>query len=108
MNPNGTVGLCPDKTYYAPIGHAHEVRADWSTFTKQAILKIAEREAQKVNPVCLSCEFYDFCGGNCEESLFVDGEDECPLSKKVIQYQIENLSLFNLKLEKAYANLPEL
>ena len=108
LNPNGTVGLCPDKTYYEPISTAKEMKQDWDSFLSAALPRIAYREAQKVNPLCLKCEFYDICGGNCEESLFVEGEDECPLSKSVIKYQIENIELFNNKLKLAYDNLPEL
>lgn len=108
LNPNGTVGLCPDNAYFRPLGRSKEIQKDWSAFEQAAVLKISEREAMKVNPVCLSCEFYDFCGGNCEDSLFVEGEDECPLSKEVIRYQVENINLFKSKLDLAYANLPEL
>lgn len=108
MNPNGTVGLCPDRTYYKPLSHARELSIDWDSFVDKAIPEIAWRESKKVNEVCLKCEFFDICGGNCEESLFVEGEDECPLSKSVIRYQLENLNEFKIKLNKAYENLPEL
>jgi radical SAM protein with 4Fe4S-binding SPASM domain len=108
LNPNGTVGLCPDTTYYRPVGTAQEMYDDWSRFQEKSLPVIALRESLKVNEVCLSCEFYDICGGNCEESLFVEGEDECPLSKSVVKYQLQNLSKFSKKLEYAYNNLPEL
>lgn len=108
FNPNGTVGLCPDRTYYEPISNVKEMYHDWNKFCDKAIPVIAQREAAKVNEVCLKCEFYDICGGNCEDTLFVQGEDECPLSKSVIKYQIDNLSLFTTKLSNAYENLPEL
>jgi radical SAM protein with 4Fe4S-binding SPASM domain len=108
LNPNGSVGLCPDTTYYEPIMQAKDMLNSWDSFLTKAIPKIALRESRKVNKLCLKCEFYDICGGNCEESLFVEGEDECPLSKDVIKYQIKNLELFKQKLNKAYDNLPEL
>lgn len=108
MNSDGTVGLCPDKTYYSPISTVDEMFDQWEHFYEKALPVIAERESAKVNPVCLKCEFYDICGGNCENSLFVEGEDECPLSKSVIEYQVNNLNKFTLKLNQAYNNLPEL
>lgn len=108
FNPNGTVGLCPDRTYYRPISTAKEMYENWPSFYAKAIPVIAERESAKVNKVCLRCEFYDICGGNCEDTLFVEGEEECPLSKSVIKYQIDNLGLFTPKLDDAYNNLPEL
>jgi radical SAM protein with 4Fe4S-binding SPASM domain len=108
LNPNGTVGLCPDTTYYRPVSTAREMFDNWKRFQEKALPVIALRESLKVNKVCLKCEFYDICGGNCEESLFVEGEDECPLSKSVVKYQLENLPKFSKKLDKAYSNLPEL
>jgi radical SAM protein with 4Fe4S-binding SPASM domain len=108
LNPNGSVGLCPDKTYFEPLVTASELYNNWSLFEEKALPVIALRESLKVNDVCLKCEFYDICGGNCEKSLFVEGEDECPLSKSVVKFQLENIDLFKKKLEKAYDNLPEL
>jgi radical SAM protein with 4Fe4S-binding SPASM domain len=108
MNPNGTVGLCPDKTYYEPVSTTEEISSNWQEFERKAVEVIALREAQKVNKLCLECEFYDLCGGNCEDSLFVDGEDECPLSKSVVRYQVNNIDKFYKKLSNAYSNLPEL
>ncbi len=108
LNPNGTVGLCPDTTYYKAFSTADEMHENWDEFKAKASVIIAEREASKVNPVCLECEHYDICGGNCEETLFNEGEDECPLSKSVIGYQIDHLEKFSQKLNKAYDNLPEL
>ncbi len=108
LNPNGTVGLCPDTTYYKPVSNVDEITTDWPKFEQKAVEVIAQRQALKINKLCLGCEFYDICGGNCEDSLFTEGEDECPLSKSVIRYQFQNIDKFYNKLQNAYSNLPEL
>lgn len=109
LNPNGTVGFCPDKAYVAPVTTVDEMEADWSSVEQKALSTMAEKmdDAQK-NTMCYECEHYEICGGNCESSLF-DETDECPLSKKVIQRVRDNIDVFaDLYKSKAKINLTEL
>jgi len=108
LNPNGTVGLCPDRTYYEPFSNVNEMRDDWDAFATKALDEIVRRKDEKITDVCYSCEYFEVCGGNCEADLFWADEDECPLSKAVIRYQQENIGLFMNKFDTAKTNLIEL
>lgn len=108
MNCNGTVGLCPDETYFDPISTITEMANDWPAFTKKAQERHLNQLVKPLLPLCGSCEYYDFCGGNCETALFEPGDIECPMSKKTLKYQFENINTFKAKLKLAYENLPEL
>lgn len=108
MNCNGTVGLCPDETYFDPISTVDEMTHDWKSFATAASLKHAVQVSRTIKKLCMSCEFYDYCGGNCEEQLLDDNDLECPMSRKALKYQFENMNKFKLKMQQAYANLPEL
>lgn len=108
MNCNGTVGLCPDEAYFSPISTVKELANDWLGFQKKAELAYTIQLGQELNPLCMKCEFFDFCGGNCEASLFNENDEECPLSKKSIEYQFNNIEIFNAKLVEAKHNLIEL
>jgi radical SAM protein with 4Fe4S-binding SPASM domain len=109
MNPNGTVGLCPDKTYVEPFSTVDEMYSDWDKFQAKGldiiINKLIEMEEHEM---CYSCEHYDICGGNCDSSLF-DETDECPLSKRVITRIRNNQKTFiKLYENKAKKKLTEL
>jgi radical SAM protein with 4Fe4S-binding SPASM domain len=108
LNCNGTIGLCPDETYIRPITSISEIRKSWSTFEIKAREKYFSQLVEELHPLCAKCEFFDLCGGNCEKSLFDDSSSECPLSKKVIRYQKENIGLFKNKLSLAEEKLIEL
>lgn len=109
LNPNGTVGLCPDKTYVAPFSTVKEMKNDWSKFAQKSLNIITNKkdESQK-NEICFKCEHFEICGGNCESSLF-DDTNECPLSKRMVSRVINNIETFEkLYLEKAKTKLTEL
>ncbi len=109
LNPNGTVGLCPDMTYVEPFSTVEEMMDDWETFEKKSLDLIMKKiVAQQEHEMCFECEHYDICGGNCDASLFDDTE-ECPLSKKVISRIRGNINKFiRLYEQKAKPNLTEL
>jgi len=109
LNPNGTVGLCPDMTYVEPFSTVDEMHNDWATFESKSMDLIMKKiVAQNEHEMCFKCEHYDICGGNCDASLF-DDTDECPLSKKVISRVRNNINRFiQLYEEKAKTNLTEL
>ncbi len=109
LNPNGTVGFCPDKTYVEPISTVDEMVNDWETFQSKAVDVIINKLLEKTeHEMCFKCDHYDICGGNCESSLF-DETDECPLSKKVISRIRNNKETFiRLYENKAKVNLTEL
>lgn len=109
LNPNGTVGLCPDKTYIEPFSTTDEMCDDWESFqTKSLDIVINKLVEMKEHEMCYSCEHYDICGGNCDSSLF-DDTDECPLSKKVITRIRNNQETFiKLYENRAKKNLTEL
>lgn len=109
LNPNGSVGFCPDKTYVEPISNTDEMINDWPSFENKGlqvrINKLIEMQTQEM---CFSCEHYDICGGNCDASLF-DDTDECPLSKKVISRIRNNKEKFIFLYEnRAKKKLTEL
>lgn len=109
MNPNGTVGLCPDKTYIEPFSTVDEMKSDWTSFEAKGLDIIINKLIEmKEHEMCYSCEHYDICGGNCDSSLF-DDTDECPLSKKVISRIRNNQEVFiKLYENKAKNKLTEL
>lgn len=109
MNPNGTVGLCPDKTYVEPFSTVDEMYTDWAAFEAKSIDVIMKKLMElEEHEMCYKCEHYDICGGNCDASLF-DDTDECPLSKKVIGRVRTNINRFIQLYEiKAKSNLTEL
>lgn len=108
LNCNGTLGLCPDETYVRPISDITEFSQNWTAFAEKAHVQHLKHVTQEIHPLCGSCEFFDLCGGNCELSLFDENSTECPLSKKVIEFQKNNLELFKMKLLQAKSNLIEL
>lgn len=108
MNCNGTVGLCPDETYFDPLSTVNEMVNNWEGFVKAASDKHAVQIARTIKKLCMSCEFYDYCGGNCEEQLLNDEDLECPMSRKALKYQFDNMDKFKMKMKQAYTNLPEL
>ena len=109
LNPNGTVGFCPDKTYVEPVSTVDEMVNDWETFQTKAVDVIINKLTEMTqHEMCFKCEHYDICGGNCDASLF-DDSDECPLSKKVISRIRNNKETFvKLYKDKAMYNLTEL
>ncbi|GEM_PF-6066512 len=108
MNCNGTVGLCPDETYVAPISTVKEMANDWTSFSTKAETLYLRQLGQEINSLCTQCEFFDVCGGNCEPTLFSENDEECPLSKQSIAYQFNNIQIFQNKLQEAKENLVEL
>lgn len=108
MNVNGTVGLCPDDTYIHPLSTVDQMSKDWSTFAEKARQKYILQKCQELPPICMSCEFFDICGGNCESSLFNENEKDCPMSHLALRYQLSHLDVFEKKLKKAKENLIEL
>lgn len=108
MNCNGTIGLCPDETYFDSFSTVQEMSTQWEAFETKAKQKYLTQIVQPANAMCQSCEFYDYCGGNCEPTLFNVGDTECPMSKQTLNYQFENMPLFSKKLKEAYKNLTEL
>lgn len=109
LNPNGSVGLCPDMTYINPISTIDELNNDWETFQSKALDVIIDKiDNQQMHDMCYTCEHYELCGGNCEADLF-DETDECPLSRKVITRIRDNINIFtNLYNNKAKMQLTEL
>ena len=107
LNCNGTLGLCPDETYVRPLSTIGEMVQDWSIFERKAREQHLTHITQDVHPMCRKCEFFDYCGGNCELSLF-DDSGECSLSKKVLGFQKSNIEVFKDKLSQAVSNLVEL
>ncbi len=108
LNCNGTLGLCPDETYVKPISDIKEFTQDWDAFELKAREMYFSHLTQPINPRCEKCEFFELCGGNCEPTLFDETSIECPLSKKVLRFQKQNIELFMSKLKRAEANLIEL
>lgn len=108
MNCNGTVGLCPDETYFDPISTVDELAQNWTFFESKAMSKHATQMSRPIHDLCMSCEFYEYCGGNCEEQLLGPGDTECPMSQAALRYQFANMEIFKKKLIKTYQNLPEL
>lgn len=108
LNCDGTIGLCPDEAYFAPISDIREFSDDWSSFRSKAAAVHARQLAASTMPVCMSCEFFEACGGNCDAHLFTEGEQECPLSRSSLRYQFANLGVFKKKLGRAHERLPEL
>lgn len=109
MNPNGSVGLCPDLTYVEPFSTVDEMYTDWQTFEDKSLDIIMNKLVkQEEHTMCYTCEHYDICGGNCDASLF-DDTDECPLSKKVISRVRGNINRFiEIYEDRAKPNLTEL
>jgi len=109
LNPNGTVGLCPDMTYVEPFSTVEEMFNDWQSFESKSLDLIMKKiVAQNEHVTCFECEHYDICGGNCDASLFDDTE-ECPLSKSVIGHVRNNINKFIQIYEtKAKPKLTEL
>lgn len=109
LNPDGTVGLCPDRTYIEPLATVESIQRDWADFESKATEVITEKVLQShLHEMCYSCEHYDVCGGNCEYDLFDDTE-ECPLSRKVVTRVRNNIETFSrLYDDKAKINLTEL
>jgi radical SAM protein with 4Fe4S-binding SPASM domain len=108
MNCNGTIGLCPDETYFAPFSTVKEMSGNWAAFTTKAESAYLKQLGQEINPLCAECEFFEVCGGNCEPTLFGENDEECPLSKQSIAYQFKNIEIFQNKLYQAKENLVEL
>lgn len=108
LNCNGSLGLCPDETYVRPISDIHEFSENWDAFERKAREKYYTHLTEEMNYRCKECEFFDLCGGNCEASLFDETSKECPLSRKVLGFQQQNLGLFKAKLKIAESNLIEL
>ena len=108
LNCNGSLGLCPDEAYVRPLSDIIEFTKSWESFEMKARTAHLSHITQEIHPMCFKCEFYDVCGGNCEQSLFDEDSDECPLSKKVIKFQHQELELFKNKLKEAKDNLLEL
>ena len=108
LNPNGTVGFCPDRTYIEPQAHVNDLVDNWALFEEKGAKIISEKMFDEQNTMCFSCEHYDICGGNCDSTLF-DETDECPLSKKVVSRVRNNINRFAyLYNERAKKNLIEL
>ena len=108
LNCNGTLGLCPDEAYVRPLSDITEFTKSWDSFEAKARTAHLSHITQEIHPMCYKCEFYDVCGGNCEQSLFDEDSEECPLSKKVIKFQHQEIELFKEKLKEAKDNLLEL
>lgn len=109
LNPDGSVGFCPDKTYIEPISNTKEMVLDWKTFEQKGVeVRINKLIEMKNHEMCFSCEHYDICGGNCDSSLF-DETDECPLSKKVISRIRNNkenfIKLYNIRAKNKLVEL---
>lgn len=108
MNVNGSVGLCPDDSYINPLSTVEEMVSNWKQFESKAMHKYANQISAPIPEICQSCTFFDYCGGNCEPSLFSKDEADCPMSLKTLSYQFKELDVFKLKLKSAYTNLIEL
>lgn len=108
MNVDGTVGLCPDLTYVRPISTVSEMKSNWQNFALKALNCYVEQKAQPLQPICNNCDYFEYCGGNCEPTLFNPNENECPMSLEGLKYQFENLNIFMQKLKLAKQNLKEL
>jgi len=108
LNCNGTIGLCPDDAYVNPLSDIEEFEFNWNSFKEKSLHAHLKYLAQELQPMCANCDFLDLCGGNCEQALFNEDDNECPLSKKVLKHQKENLHLFEKKLQEAKFNLIEL
>ncbi len=109
LNPNGTVGFCPDKTYVEPLFTVDALESRWEEVEEKAIEVVVKKIADShLSTLCTTCEHYDFCGGNCESDLF-DDTGECPLSRKVLSRIKRNTNTFErLYKEKAKLKLIEL
>jgi len=108
LNPNGTVGFCPDRTYIEPQAHVDDLVNNWQLFEDKGAKVMSEKMFEEQNQMCFDCEHYDICGGNCDSTLF-DETDECPLSKKVVSRIRNNKERFiDLYKNKASKNLIEL
>lgn len=109
LNPDGSVGLCPDRTYIEPLSTTTSIKENWEDFEKKAIEVSVDKLIRSQSEThCFQCEHFEICGGNCESELF-DETDECPLSRRTIQRIKDNLPVFEKKYrEKALMNLTEL
>lgn len=108
MNVNGSVGLCPDDTYINPISSVIEMTENWSAFEKKALQKYIMQKCNQLPEICTRCKFFDYCGGNCEPTLFDENQEDCPLSQISLEYQFQNIEVFKKKLQQAKDNLVEL
>ena len=109
LNPNGTVGFCPDTSYMYSQTTVDEMATNWEAVESKAVdIIINKMYDSESNSMCYECEHYDICGGNCESTLF-DDTDECPLSKKALSYMMDNIDAFKeLYNNKAKKKLTEL
>lgn len=108
LNPNGTVGFCPDNSYTESVSTVQEMVEDWKGYEEKSHAAFIERLCSMSTENCFSCEHYAECGGNCEDYFF-DDSGECPLSKKVISRIKQNKRRFiQLYHERAKPNLAEL
>lgn len=107
LNPNGTTGFCPDNSYIDPSSHVNVAHENWELFTEKAHEAFIHRLSTLNTENCFSCEHYNECGGNCEDTLF-DGSGECPLSKRTIARIKENHQVFlDLLQNRSTKNLLE-
>lgn len=106
LNPNGTVGLCPDKAYISPLVHVNDLN-DWDSFTNKAQDTLIQDLIDTASSICYTCSLFEYCAGNCNKDLF-DNTDECPLSRQSLQYSLDNKDIFFKKYKTSTLNLPEL
>lgn len=108
MNTDGTVGLCPDDTYINAFSTIDEMTHDWNTFEEKALQRYIVQQAEPLPSLCLQCRYYGYCGGNCETSLFNEGDQDCPMSLLSLDYLFDHLDIFKKKLDMTCQNLVEL
>lgn len=107
LNPDGSTGFCPDNSYIDPTSNVETASTNWPLFTEKAHDAFIARLATLNTDNCFSCEHYNECGGNCEDTLF-DGSGECPLSKKTIARVKEHKEVFlDLLKNRSKKNLLE-
>lgn len=108
LNPNGTVGFCPDNSYTESVSTVDEMVTNWKGYEEKSHEAFIKRLTSMSTENCYSCEHYAECGGNCEDYFF-DDSGECPLSKQVITRIKQNKPRFiQLYKERAAPNLSEL
>lgn len=84
INANGTISSCPNSANTKLFSTYDDNLSSY--INNEYRLKELHNEKFKVNNKCLTCSYYDICGGECCQ---LDWTDRCPGLKKTIQYLLD-------------------
>lgn len=88
INSDGTIGECPNNANYDIIGTIYNEPEE--AFNKKCM-------GCKINPKCLSCDYFKYCRGGCEQQLWQD--NICPYPKKLFNLIRNDLNEHNSQLQ---------